>query len=424
MIAIHKALQIINTQYINEPAYIFTDSLNVLYLLNTQIKHPTLHNSHPDQVAFASMVQLLQNQSQPITLYKVKAHVNIDGNEQADKLAKEGLDLTHRSAKHPYEHAHATPYYYQKDEWPSMIDTPDKGPVIFLETQIKKYDRINNLENLATQTPNIYKWTGNEDIDKELSNEFWNNPTITDKQKSRLIKFCIGTYMGHARKQTFFGRQRFPTISCPICNSYKPDTWLHVLLTCRQQHTHALHVKRHNKAIWETRLLLIPSVKPRCFTLMNVGTFDDNSQENAVPNWLLPCTCETQRCHCNSRFKPDILCIKGLPCQNEPSTHIDQALTIQFVEVTYCKGRFSLEKLEAKANKYKPLIDNIVVLSWKIDPLIVITAGARAATHIPSMNLLEDKFKLPMPSIRNTFKNINTIAIQYAMSILLHNIGR
>ena len=91
------------------------------------------------------MVQLLQNRSQPSTSYKVRAHVNIDGNEQADKLAKEGLDLTHRSAKHPYEHAHATPYYYQKDEWPSMIDTPDKGLVRFLEKQIKKYNRINNL---------------------------------------------------------------------------------------------------------------------------------------------------------------------------------------------------------------------------------------------------------------------------------------
>ena len=59
MIAIHKTLRIAGTQYPNEPAYIFTDSLNVLYLLNTQIKHPTLHNSHPDQVTLASMVQLL-----------------------------------------------------------------------------------------------------------------------------------------------------------------------------------------------------------------------------------------------------------------------------------------------------------------------------------------------------------------------------
>ena len=328
------------------------------------------------------------------------------------------MDLTHRSAIHPYEHAHATPY--QKDEWPSMMDTPDKGPVRFLEKQIKKIDGINDLENLATQTPNIYKWTGNENIDKELSNEFWNNPTITDKQKSCLIKFRTGTYMGQARKQTFFGRQRFPTITCPICNSVEPDTWLHVLLTCRQQHIHALHVKRHNKAVWEIKKLLISSEKSRCFILRNVGTFNDNPQENTVPNWLLPCTCETQRCHCNSRFRPDILCVEGLPYQNEPPTHIDQALTIQFIEFTYCNDRFWLETLEVKANKYKPLIDDIAALGWKIDPLIVITAGARAATHIPSMNILEDKFRIPMSSIRNTFKNINTIAIQYANSILLH----
>jgi hypothetical protein len=161
----------------------------VLYLLNTQIKHPTLHNSHPDQITLATMVQLLQNRAQPITLYKVRAHVNIDGNEQADKLAKEGLELDHRNAIHPYEHAHAIPYYYQKDVWASMTDVPDKGPVRFLEKQIIKYDRENNLENMATQTPNTYKWTGNADIDKELSNEFWENPEITDKKKSCLIKF-------------------------------------------------------------------------------------------------------------------------------------------------------------------------------------------------------------------------------------------
>jgi hypothetical protein len=70
MIAIHETLSIINTQYPNEPAFIFTDSLNVLYLLNT--------------------------------LYKVRAHVNIDGNKKADKLAKEGLEVEHRIATHSY----------------------------------------------------------------------------------------------------------------------------------------------------------------------------------------------------------------------------------------------------------------------------------------------------------------------------------
>ena len=84
MLAIHKTLRIINKFFSNEPAYIFTNNLNVLYLLNTQIKHPTLHNNHPDQTTLASMVQILQNWTQPITLYKVRAHVNIEGNEKTD----------------------------------------------------------------------------------------------------------------------------------------------------------------------------------------------------------------------------------------------------------------------------------------------------------------------------------------------------
>jgi hypothetical protein len=36
------------------------------------------------------------------------------------------------------------------------------------------------------------------------------------------------------------------------------------------------------------------------------------------------------------------------------------------------------------------------------------------------MKSLENKIKIPMPTIKNTFKNINTIPIKYAMSILLH----
>ena len=79
--------------------------------------------------------------------------------------------------------------------------------------------------------------------------------------------------MGQARKQTFFGRQRFPTITCPICNSYEHDTWLHALLTCRQQHIHSLHVKSHNKAVWEIMKLLISSENSRCYTLMNASSF-------------------------------------------------------------------------------------------------------------------------------------------------------
>ena len=141
LMAIHHTLRLLTTTYRNEPAHIFIDCLNVLYLLNTQTKHPTLHNSQPDKKILESIIKMLQSRTQTTTLHKVKAHTNISGNEQADKLAKMGCELEHRDAITTYEHAHPTPYYLQKDWWHSMQETPDKGPIRHLGKYIAKHDK-------------------------------------------------------------------------------------------------------------------------------------------------------------------------------------------------------------------------------------------------------------------------------------------
>ena len=126
--------------------------------------------------------------------------------------------------------------------------------------------------------------------------------------------------MNNARKQLFFGREAYPSITCSICNFLKLDMWLHVLLNCRQSHIHALRTKKHNKAIWALRKLIVLSKHSKCYILMNARTFNENPPENMVPPWLLPCTCGFQRYHYNARFKPDIICVKGLPYQVNPTT--------------------------------------------------------------------------------------------------------
>ena len=55
--------------------------------------------------------------------------------------------------------------------------------------------------------------------------------------------------MGDAKKQLFFGIEADSSKTCPTCNSSYADTWLHVLLNCKQQHIHALLIKRHNKVV-------------------------------------------------------------------------------------------------------------------------------------------------------------------------------
>ena len=113
--AIHTILKIIIEEYSNKLAYIFTDYLNGLYVVKTQIKHLTLHNNHPNKTVLQEIVELLQQRTQPTTLYKVQAHANIEGNEKVDKLAQKGREKEHNDAINPRKFAHSTPYYYQKD---------------------------------------------------------------------------------------------------------------------------------------------------------------------------------------------------------------------------------------------------------------------------------------------------------------------
>jgi hypothetical protein len=226
--------------------------------------------------------------------------------------------------------------------------------------------------------------------------------------------------MGNARKQLFFGPTLFPQITCSLWNSTEPDTWKHVLLSCTQQHLHALRIKRHNKAVCEFRKLFLSCHNTRCFILMNAGIYDNSPPDNTVPTWLLPCTCNTPRCHCNARFKPDLLCVRGVPYQHPPPTTPTSSIIIQFIEFTFYNDRFPMDAISYKINKYTPLLHDIQARGWQVAPLMVLTARARATTHISTMTLLQDILHIPKPQIKQTCTNINIIAIHHAMSILLY----
>ena len=209
-------------------------------------------------------------------------------------------------------------------------------------------------------------------------------PPSQISKKNMLTQIPHQTIYGSHRKQLFFGREAFPSRTCPICNSTYVDAWLHVLLKCKQQHIHALITKIHNKAIWEMRKLIVSTRISRHYILMNAWTHNELSQENMVPPWSLPCTCDTQRCHCNARLKPNLLCIIGHP-YNTPLETPTPDITIQFIEFTYCNGRFAYETLDKKSKKYQPLINNIITKGWNVAPVMVLAAEARGTTHIPSM---------------------------------------
>jgi hypothetical protein len=204
---------------------------------------------------------MLKNRTATTYLYKVRAHTNIIGNEEADKLAKEGskIILVSDIPYHPHENAHSTPYWWSRED-----DHPFRGPIRHLKSYLEKLEKEEN-EKLAKNFDNIKKWVNNPLIDNKISNNFWTNPTVTDSQITQLLKFRYGQYMGNARKHLFWN-ELFPNINCSLCRMIQPDTWLHILLCYKEPHIHKLRINRHNKAIHEIRKLLISNTKSRCFT--------------------------------------------------------------------------------------------------------------------------------------------------------------
>ena len=81
---------------------------------------------------------------------------------------------------------------------------------------------------------------------------------------------------------------------------------------------------------------------------MKACTFNNDPPENTITPWLLPCMCGQQRCHYNARFKPYLLCVKGLPYQSPAPTIPNENLAIQFMEFTYCNDKIPDETIMRK----------------------------------------------------------------------------
>lgn len=133
-------------------------------------------------------------------------------------------------------------------------------------------------------------------------------------------------------------------------------------------------MNRHNKVVQEIRKFLISSRKTRSYTLMNAQKFDNQPHEHLVPNWLLPCKCNTlTKCKWNTRLWLDILCIQNLPYNSPPPTHPDPNLTIQFIEFTYSIDTYSNEKFIGKTNYYEDLMIDVANHEWKVNPILIPT---------------------------------------------------
>lgn len=84
----------------------FTDSFNSMFLINIQ-QQTTTHKNYPDKLLQDRIIQHLYERIDFTTIQKVSVYGGIKGNNEANKLAKEGLEAKAIA----FEDKISNPYY-------------------------------------------------------------------------------------------------------------------------------------------------------------------------------------------------------------------------------------------------------------------------------------------------------------------------
>jgi hypothetical protein len=124
-------------------------------------------------------------------------------------------------------------------------------------------------------------------------------------------------YMGNHRKNIFLPvTHQNPNYT--LCHKNERDTWSHLLSTCEHPFLKGLRIAQHNKAVHLIIQTLQANKNTKFFTLTNVGNFNNQPQEQTIPGWLLHCTSHPNPCQCQTKLRPNILCVIGAPKQTQP----------------------------------------------------------------------------------------------------------
>jgi ribonuclease HI len=430
-----------------EDGLVFTDSLAAIHLLRRAVTEPHTLSNHMHchlhaQLLLQTAELLVQraNAGSRTRIFKVKAHSGIQGNEEADKGAKEA---GHPDADHDYDTSSHVPFAgryrpaFYSQEGGEHEDAPAPQTVAnlgsALTASIHPHCKTGNSRQGTYATSTALMYDGLDD-DHALGHE--SNAYMTSQrvpQGARRTAFKHRTGQWYDKKKAWLRGAQYcgqpaATGMCPLCAEAE-DSSGHLLLECSHRQVKAMQIKRHDSAVRAiNKALQRQSKTGAAFTIMDACKAAELAVHGAdakrVLRWMLPT--DTISDVDLAKMRPDILRVVGLPAAPTDEQLREAAdvanrgkYHIQLIEVGYCSDTKWRDKVKEKLKQHERLVAALQEAGWRIDDTPhIIVLGAAGAVYMSGLEALR-KLGLTEKHGRALLTKLHLDTVQAAHNISL-----
>lgn len=353
--------------------HIYTDSLCSLSLIRRMITSPWTLRDCKHLYLLNDILNTIRTRSengQRTSFHKVKSHVGVRGNEEADKTAnKAAMDPQHTDT---IEDSNNSPYedkVWVKYTPPPNLADPKPMTSLYLSNLSEDIKRKVTPHHSGGQftTTGLYAQLWNKAIGSLLPSSvsrIWTDPAITWYQATLALKARWGQLYTNKLAHRY-GRAKSDL--CPTCKS-EPDSVGHLLGGCKEKSCKAITIERHNVGVRIChRAITRSSTFGGCYCVMDAcssTSLPPGVDSTRLPAWILPAG--HPYLQEVTTLRPDILIIEGLASNDTHGRTDDEirqilllrrrTVKVHILEVGYCSDLRHSERDAEKQQQHDRLV--------------------------------------------------------------------